>query len=171
MRSPVPWKVPIQSLRAGSPTARSMRSRISLAARLVKVKARIWCGGTPSRTRRPMRSVSTRVLPLPAPASTRSGPAGCSTAERWASLSVVVVEEDARRSLFRPDEPQVRERRPAQVEDSERHRPGDAQPLEKREARLEVHDRHARALRDVIRITAHRGRSADLEELRIPSGA
>ena len=34
-----------------------------------------------------MRVVSTRVLPVPAPASTRTGPSVASTASRWASFN------------------------------------------------------------------------------------
>jgi superfamily I DNA/RNA helicase len=61
--------------------AGEMRSRISAAALLVKVMARTSCGLTPkSATRWATRDVSTRVLPLPAPASTRRGPSTHSTA-------------------------------------------------------------------------------------------
>jgi hypothetical protein len=50
----------------------STRPRISAAALLVKVTASTPCAGTPTTsTSQPMRWVSTRVLPEPAPASTR----------------------------------------------------------------------------------------------------
>ena len=76
-----------QIARARGPTSRPMRSRISPAALFVKVMARIAWGSTPSSPmRRATRCVSTRVLPLPAPASTRSGPAPWRTASRCGGL-------------------------------------------------------------------------------------
>ena len=48
--------------------AAATRSRISSAALLVNVRARIWLPGTPSASMRAMRCVTTRVLPLPGPA-------------------------------------------------------------------------------------------------------
>ena len=64
-----------------------MRSRISPAALFVKVIARIACGSTPaSPIRRATRCVRTRVLPLPAPASTSSGPSPWRTASRCGGL-------------------------------------------------------------------------------------
>ena len=54
---------------------RAMRSFISRAALLVKVTARISCGRAwPVARMWAMRVVSTRVLPVPAPASTSTGP-------------------------------------------------------------------------------------------------
>ena len=44
----------------------------------------------------PMRTVSTRVLPLPAPAITMVGPSVASTAARWAA----VLEEEVRREAL-----------------------------------------------------------------------
>src|SRR5690606_17036481 len=68
------------------------RSRISPAALLVKVTAKIRSAGTPSASiSRAIRAVSTRVLPEPAPASTSIGPWTCSTARRCAGLSGVAV--------------------------------------------------------------------------------
>ncbi len=65
-----------------------MRCCISRAALLVKVTARIDQGEAPSTcTSQAMRCTSTRVLPLPAPASTRRLPGGAVTASRWASFS------------------------------------------------------------------------------------
>ena len=60
-----------------SPTSRPMRCFISRAALLVKVTARI-CEGKarPSDRMWAMRVVSTRVLPVPAPASTSTGALG-----------------------------------------------------------------------------------------------
>ena len=65
------------------------RSRISRAALLVKVTASTWLG----KARRVIRIwakrvVSTRVLPVPAPASTSSGPSTVSTASRCSGFSL-----------------------------------------------------------------------------------
>ena len=84
----MPWKVPIQSGADGRPSCVSMRCRISAAALLVNVTARMPCGDTPSTcTSHSTRWVSTRVLPLPAPASTSVGSSGALTACRCASFS------------------------------------------------------------------------------------
>ena len=81
-----------QIARARGPTRRAMRSRISPAALLVKVIARTsWGSTSPSPISRATRWVRTRVLPLPAPASTRSGPSPWSTASRCAGLSPSIV--------------------------------------------------------------------------------
>src|SRR5438876_5131023 len=67
----------------------STRSCISAAARSVKVTARISCGFAASEVMRwTIRAVSTCVFPVPAPATTRSGPAPCSTARRCSGVSV-----------------------------------------------------------------------------------
>src|SRR5688572_24852513 len=63
-----------------------MRSRISPAALFVNVTARTADGGTPRDKRYAMRAVITRVLPVPAPASTSSGPSVVVTASRWAGF-------------------------------------------------------------------------------------
>ena len=69
------------------PSSSSTRSRISCAALLVNVIARISPGrATPVCTSQATRCVSTRVLPDPAPASTSSGPSPCVTAARWGSF-------------------------------------------------------------------------------------
>ena len=69
------------------PSSFSTRARISAAALLVKVTARIPCGETPSAwISQAMRWISTRVLPLPAPASTSVGASGAVTAARCASF-------------------------------------------------------------------------------------
>src|SRR5687767_8892030 len=99
-RAEVAWKVPTQSAaEAAGPTRARIRSVISLAALLVKVKARMPEAGTPPSPRRwAIRRVSTRVLPEPAPAMTRSGPSPWVTAACWASLrSVATVVTLARR--------------------------------------------------------------------------
>ena len=73
--------------RATGPTSDATRSFISPAALLVNVMARIWNGDTlRSATRYAIRCVSTRVLPEPAPATTRSGPSGAITASCWTGL-------------------------------------------------------------------------------------
>src|SRR5437899_6780912 len=75
-------------LRAIGPTRASIRSRICPAALFVKVIARMENGGTPrSRMRWATLRVSTAVLPLPAPATTSSGPSAWTAASRWAALS------------------------------------------------------------------------------------
>ena len=69
------WKVLTQMLSDPKPTRLSTRSRISPAALLVKVMARIFQGLTPfSSIRYAILWVSTRVFPEPAPARIRSGP-------------------------------------------------------------------------------------------------
>ncbi len=84
----MPWKVPTHIAPPGTPNNFSMRPRISWAALLVKVTARIECGEAPSvEITQATRCVSTRVLPEPAPASTSTGPTGAVTAARCASLS------------------------------------------------------------------------------------
>src|SRR4051794_41148104 len=87
MRAHAEWKVMTHIARVRRPTSDSTRSRISCAALLVKVIARIWPGCTaPDATRWAIRCVSTRVLPEPAPARISSGPPGWSTASRWGSF-------------------------------------------------------------------------------------
>ena len=86
--------------RARGPRAAARRSRISAAALLVKVMARISHGATPVSCSRmlAMRYVSTRVLPEPAPASTRSGPFGGN--DRLALGAVQGVDVDGHGSSF-----------------------------------------------------------------------
>ena len=70
------------------PISASTRSRISFAARLVKVTARIWLGQARFiASRSASLAVSTRVLPVPAPESTSSGPSSVSTASRCGGFS------------------------------------------------------------------------------------
>ncbi len=72
---------------AGWPRMAATRSRISRAALLVKVTARTWLGKARLVSRIwAKRVVSTRVLPVPAPASTSSGPSTVSTAARCSAF-------------------------------------------------------------------------------------
>ena len=82
MRTQAAWKVQTHMPPARSPTRPSIRSRISRAALLVKVMARICQAITPMSTSLATRWVSTLVLPLPAPAKIKSGPSVYSTASR-----------------------------------------------------------------------------------------
>ena len=63
-----------------------MRSRISEAALLVKVTARMFSGAIPTCSMFEIRQVTVRVLPVPAPARIRTGPSSEATASRWALL-------------------------------------------------------------------------------------
>ena len=74
MRTPSEWKVQIITSLAGLPIRPLARSRISAAALLVKVMAAMRLGERPASIKRPILCVMTRVLPEPAPASTRQGP-------------------------------------------------------------------------------------------------
>src|SRR3954453_7473837 len=96
MRAQAEWNVITHMARARLPTSSSTRSRISWAALLVKVIARISPGRVwPVPTKWAMRWVSTRVLPEPAPARISSGPSPCSTASRCGGF------RPARRDLTR----------------------------------------------------------------------
>lgn len=68
------------------------RSRISLAALLVKVIATISCGGTPLAIRAFSRPVRAFVFPEPAPAAISSGPPGWFTAFSCAGFKLDIVE-------------------------------------------------------------------------------
>ncbi len=88
MRTHAEWNVETHMIRARRPTSSSTRSRISAAALLVNVMARIEPGcALRSAISQAIRRVSTRVLPEPAPATTRSGVPACTTAARCGSLS------------------------------------------------------------------------------------
>ena len=90
MRAHAEWNVITHITRTIRPTSPSTRSRISCAALLVNVIARISDGfACPVATRWATRCVSTRVLPEPAPASTSSGPLPCVTASRCGGLSAL----------------------------------------------------------------------------------
>src|SRR3954469_14103730 len=87
MRTQAAWNVLTHILRATGPTRASTRWRISSAALLVKVMARMAKGLTPSSSIRwAMRWVRTLVLPEPAPATTSSGPSPWTTASSWSGL-------------------------------------------------------------------------------------
>jgi hypothetical protein len=82
------WKVPSHMPSATPQTSWPTRAFISRAALLVKVTARISFGcARPVFSRCAKRAVSARVLPVPAPASTSTGPSSASTAARWSGLS------------------------------------------------------------------------------------
>ena len=92
MRTPSEWKVlTTRSFAARAPTSAFARSRISAAALLVKVMAAICFGSNPACSSRAILCVITRVLPEPAPASTRHGLAKWCTASSWRGLSVSVI--------------------------------------------------------------------------------
>ena len=88
MRTPSEWKVlTTRSRAARGPTKALARSRISAAALLVKVMAAICLGSSPVCSSLAILCTMTRVLPEPAPASTRHGPFRWCTAWFWAGLS------------------------------------------------------------------------------------
>src|SRR5687767_4902503 len=87
MRTQLEWNVVSQTPRAPSPSSFSTRSRISPAALFVKVTARMASGAMPQTPiSHATRFVSTRVLPLPAPASTSNGPSVVRTASCCSGL-------------------------------------------------------------------------------------
>ena len=87
-RAQIEWNVPSHRPSALPPTSPSTRSRISRAALLVKVTARIWLGQARRVARIwASRVTSTRVLPVPAPASTSTAPSSVSAASRCSGLS------------------------------------------------------------------------------------
>ena len=86
---PIEWKVPPQNIRGSQPVSDSIRLSIWFAALFVKVSKRISRGLMPhSEISHATRYVSVRVLPDPAPASTRAGLSGGeTTAAYWSELS------------------------------------------------------------------------------------
>ena len=83
------WNVPINISFAVSPKSLSIRSFISLAALFVKVIAKIFQGRICfSEIIYAILFTSTVVFPLPAPASTRTGPSVANTASFCLSLSL-----------------------------------------------------------------------------------
>src|SRR3990172_5817608 len=83
IRTQAEWNVDTHIPRETPPTKRATRSFISLAALLVKVMASTEYGDTPrSLIRWATRWVRTRVLPDPAPATTKTGPSVVATASR-----------------------------------------------------------------------------------------
>src|SRR5574341_415723 len=89
IRTHAEWNVATSGARipAGASSA-STRRAISPAALLVNVTASTRLGSTPRTPRsQAIRWAMTRVLPLPAPASTRSGPSPAVTASRCGGFS------------------------------------------------------------------------------------
>src|SRR5206468_3313381 len=84
IRTHAEWNVAISGARIPTgATSSSTRRAISPAALLVNVTARTFFGCTPRTPRsQAIRCAMTRVLPLPAPASTRRGPSPAVTASR-----------------------------------------------------------------------------------------
>src|SRR5260370_20597627 len=84
------WNVESHGCAGGTP-ARNSRSetrlRISSAALLVNVTAKMASAGTPLAIRLAMRNVIARVLPVPAPARISTGPSMVSTASRCSGFS------------------------------------------------------------------------------------
>src|ERR1051326_4571178 len=103
------WNVPIQSP-AGSRSSRvATRSFISPAALLVNVTAKIRSARTPcSSISTAIRVVSTRVLPEPAPASTRSGPSTWATASRCSGFKALAQSRPAGPAIISAGEETVR---------------------------------------------------------------
>src|SRR5580704_6264968 len=84
------WKVESQGVAGGTPALRrrsATRVRISSAALLVNVTARMDSAGVPLAMRLAMRKVMARVLPVPAPARIKTGPSVVSAARRCSGLS------------------------------------------------------------------------------------
>src|SRR5687768_4770745 len=78
------------------------RSFISRADLLVKVIAAMRRAGMrPDEIRCAIFSTMTRVLPLPAPASTSRGPSVCSTAARWGGLRKCMRTTGVGRAFYR----------------------------------------------------------------------
>src|SRR6516164_6420997 len=87
IRTHAEWKVETHIRSATGPTSRATRWRISSAALLVKVMARISNGEIPcSAISQAIRCVRTLVLPEPAPATTSNGPPGWVTASACTGL-------------------------------------------------------------------------------------
>ena len=79
------WNVPTDG--ASAAISSSILWRI-FAARSVKVMTRIDAGVTPEATRRLKRSAITAVFPVPAPATTRTGPPVIAAARSWSAPSL-----------------------------------------------------------------------------------
>ena len=86
--TPMAWKVPSQGMPSTAwPTMLPTRSFISRAALFVNVTERISAGrARPVERMCAIRLVKTRVLPVPAPANTKTGPSRVSTASRCSGL-------------------------------------------------------------------------------------
>jgi hypothetical protein len=100
-RTPRAWKVQTSTFFASRPTSWAARSRISAAALLVKVMAAMRLASSPAWIRRAILCVITRVLPEPAPASTRQGPPRWFTASSWARFRPADMEGgEAKRGMI-----------------------------------------------------------------------
>src|SRR5436190_7311398 len=86
IRAQNPWKVVTRRYSNGASMQASRRSRMSSAADAEKASTRIASGGVPCFDSHSKRAVSTRVLPVPAPPTTSSGPPGCRAASSCASV-------------------------------------------------------------------------------------
>ena len=82
----VAWNVPPMPRLQAVPVSRAARQSMFCAARRGKVSSKMDSGGAPCATRWAMRCTRVLVLPLPAPAMTRSGPSPWVTAARWAGF-------------------------------------------------------------------------------------
>ena len=82
------WNVPIHGMPSTCPIKLPTRFFISRAALFVKVTERISLGrAVPVLSKCAMRVVKALVLPVPAPASIKTGPSNCSTAARCAGFN------------------------------------------------------------------------------------
>src|SRR5271167_1147324 len=84
------WEVESQGWDGGNPARRRRsvtRVRISWAALLVNVTAKIDSAETPLAIMLAMRKVMARVLPVPAPARIRTGPSMVSAARRCSGFN------------------------------------------------------------------------------------
>ena len=87
---PRAWKVRTRTEPASAPSgpiAASSRSASSTAARLLKATRQIEAGSVPPSTSQATRATSVVVLPLPAGATTSTGPGGAVAAARWSGAS------------------------------------------------------------------------------------
>ena len=75
-----------EDARSGVAQEAAVLSFISRAARFVNVTARMFSGGTPFWTSQAILRTIVSVLPVPGPATTRSGPSVVVTAFCWASF-------------------------------------------------------------------------------------
>ena len=80
------WNVVTVSSSYGRAIAVSIRACRSSAAPVENVSTRISSGDVSFSTSHANRSTSTRVFPVPAPATISSGPPGCWTAASWAGV-------------------------------------------------------------------------------------
>ena len=114
IRAHAEWNVDTHMRRATGPTSAPTRSFISPAALLVNVIARSSNGEMPrSAMRYATRWVSSRVLPEPAPATTRTGPSGALTASRWTGFSPSSSSAPSTRSHVQRTGVRFRRRSPA----------------------------------------------------------